>query len=64
MFGANINYAPTVEKCIKLSKGAYSLMVIYLTDQKQSTVSGVSRMSVKPKSRTKQTPETGVKFIC
>ncbi len=35
-FGANISYAPTVEKYVKLSKG--SSMVIYLTDQNNQPI--------------------------
>lgn len=37
-FGANINYAPSVEKYVKLSKGSYSSMVIYLTDQNNQPI--------------------------
>lgn len=37
-FGANINYAPSVEKYVKLSKGAYSSMIIYLTDQNNQPI--------------------------
>jgi hypothetical protein len=32
-FGSNINYSPKVEKYVKLTKGKYSSMVLYLTDQ-------------------------------
>lgn len=32
-FGANINYSPSVEKFVKLTKGSYSSMIITLTDQ-------------------------------
>ncbi len=32
-FGSNINYQPSVEKFVKLTKGTYSSMIIYLTDQ-------------------------------
>lgn len=32
-FGANINYSPSVEKYVKLTKGSYSSMIITLTDQ-------------------------------
>jgi glycosyltransferase involved in cell wall biosynthesis len=37
-FGANINYASTVEKYVKLSKGSYSSMIIYLTDQNNNPI--------------------------
>jgi hypothetical protein len=32
-FGSNINYQPSVEKFVKLTKGTYNSMIIYLTDQ-------------------------------
>lgn len=32
-FGENINYSPSVEKFVKLTKGSYSSMIITLTDQ-------------------------------
>ena len=38
LHGSNINYAPQVEKYVKLSKGAYSSMVIYLTDQNNQPI--------------------------
>jgi hypothetical protein len=37
-FGSNINYAPTVEKYVKLTKGTYSSMVLYLTDQNNNPI--------------------------
>ncbi len=32
-FGANINYQPLVENNVRLTRGSYSSMTIYLTDQ-------------------------------
>lgn len=32
-FGSNINYQPSVEKFVRLTKGTYNSMIIYLTDQ-------------------------------
>ena len=32
-FGANINYTPAIEKYVKLTKGVFKNMIIYLTDQ-------------------------------
>ena len=37
-FGQNINYAPSVEKYVKLTKGSYSSMIIYLTDQNNQPI--------------------------
>ena len=37
-FGANINYAPTVEKYVKLTRGNYSSMILYLTDQNNNPI--------------------------
>jgi hypothetical protein len=37
-FGSNINYAPTVEKYVKLTKGSYSSMILYLTDQNNNPI--------------------------
>jgi hypothetical protein len=37
-FGANINYAPTIEKFVKLTRGSYSSMIIYLTDQNNNPI--------------------------
>lgn len=37
-FGANINYSPSVEKFVKLTKGNYSSMIIYLTDQNNNPI--------------------------
>ena len=37
-FGQNINYQPSVEKFIKLTKGSYSSMVITLTDQNNNVI--------------------------
>lgn len=38
IFGQNINYAPSIEKYVKLSKGSYSSMIIYLTDQNNNPI--------------------------
>ena len=38
VFGANINYEPTVPKFVKLTKGKYSSMIISLTDQNNNTI--------------------------
>ena len=37
-FGANINYAPSIEKYVKLTKGNYSSMIVYLTDQNNNPI--------------------------
>ena len=37
-FGQNINYQPSVEKFVKLTKGSYSSMVITLTDQNNNPI--------------------------
>jgi hypothetical protein len=37
-FGANINYAPSIEKFVKLTRGSYSSMIIYLTDQNNNPI--------------------------
>ena len=37
-FGQNINYQPSVEKFVKLTKGNYSSMTITLTDQNNNTI--------------------------
>jgi len=37
-FGANINYAPSIEKFVKLGRGTYSSMIIYLTDQNNNPI--------------------------
>lgn len=37
-FGANINYAPSIEKYVKLTKGNYSSMIVYLTDQNNAPI--------------------------
>jgi hypothetical protein len=37
-FGANINYAPQIEKFVKLTKGSYSSMSLYLTDQNNNPI--------------------------
>jgi hypothetical protein len=37
-FRQNINYQPSVEKYVKLTKGSYSSMVITLTDQNDNTI--------------------------
>jgi hypothetical protein len=37
-FGQNINYQPSVEKFVKLTKGSYSSMTITLTDQNNNTI--------------------------
>lgn len=37
-FGQNINYQPSVEKFVKLSKGSYSSMIITLTDQNNDII--------------------------
>jgi len=37
-FGQNINYAPSVEKYVRLTKGSYSSMIIYLTDQNNQPI--------------------------
>ena len=37
-FGENINYNPSVEKYVKLTKGTYSSMIITLTDQNNNPI--------------------------
>jgi len=37
-FGQNINYQPSVEKFVKLTKGSYSSMIITLTDQNNNVI--------------------------
>jgi hypothetical protein len=37
-FGSNINYAPTVEKFVKLQSGNYNSMIITLTDQNNNPI--------------------------
>jgi hypothetical protein len=37
-FGENINYSPSVEKYVKLTKGSYSSMIITLTDQNNNPI--------------------------
>jgi hypothetical protein len=37
-FGSNINYQPSVEKYVKLTRGSYSSMIIYLTDQNNNPI--------------------------
>lgn len=37
-FGQNINYQPTVEKYVKLSKGSFSSMIVYFTDQNNNPI--------------------------
>ena len=37
-FGSNINYQPSVEKYVKLTRGTYSSMIIYLTDQNNNPI--------------------------
>lgn len=37
-FGSNINYSPQIEKFVKLTKGSYSSMIIYLTDQNNNPI--------------------------
>ncbi len=37
-FGANINYSPSVEKFVKLTKGSYSSMIITQTDQNNNPI--------------------------
>ena len=37
-FGSNINYQPSVEKFVKLTKGTYNSMIIYLTDQNNNPI--------------------------
>ena len=37
-FGANINYQPTIEKYVSLTKGSYSSMILYLTDQNNNPI--------------------------
>jgi len=38
VFGANINYEPTVPKFVKLTRGKYSSMTISLTDQNNNPI--------------------------
>ncbi|MFY8162160.1 MAG: hypothetical protein ACOVNU_12580 [Candidatus Kapaibacteriota bacterium] len=37
-FGSNINYQPSVEKYVRLTKGTYNSMIIYLTDQNNNPI--------------------------
>ena len=37
-FGANINFTPAIEKYVKLSRGTYSNMIIYFTDQNNNPI--------------------------
>ena len=37
-FGANINYTPAIEKYVKLTKGVFNSMIIYLTDQNNNPI--------------------------
>ena len=37
-FGANINYTPSIEKYVKLTKGVSNSMIIYLTDQNTNPI--------------------------
>ena len=37
-FGQNINYTPNIEKYVKLTKGSYNSMVLYLTDQNNNPI--------------------------
>jgi hypothetical protein len=37
-FGQNINYQPSVEKFVKLTRGSYSSMIITLTDQNNNII--------------------------
>jgi hypothetical protein len=37
-FGANINYAPSIEKFVRLGRGTYSSMIVYLTDQNNNPI--------------------------
>ena len=37
-FGANINYTPNIEKYVKLTRGTYNSMVLYITDQNKNPI--------------------------
>ncbi len=37
-FGSNINYQPSVEKFVRLTRGTYNSMIIYLTDQNNNPI--------------------------
>ena len=37
-FGSNINYQPSVEKYVRLTKGSYNSMIITLTDQNNNPI--------------------------
>jgi len=37
-FGSNINYQPSIEKFVKINKGSYNSMIIYLTDQNNNPI--------------------------
>lgn len=37
-FGTNINYTPSIEKFVKLGRGTYSSMIVYLTDQNNNPI--------------------------
>jgi hypothetical protein len=37
-FGSNINYQPSVSKFVRLTKGTYNSMIIYLTDQNNNPI--------------------------
>ena len=37
-FGANINYTPNIEKYVKLTRGTYNSMVLYITDQNNNPI--------------------------
>jgi hypothetical protein len=37
-FGQNINYQPSVEKYVRLTKGTYSSMILYFTDQNNNPI--------------------------
>jgi hypothetical protein len=38
-FGQNINYTPSIEKYVKLTKGTFNSMILYLTDQNNNPIS-------------------------
>jgi hypothetical protein len=37
-FGSNINYQPSVEKYVRLTKGSYNSMIITLADQNDNPI--------------------------
>jgi hypothetical protein len=37
-FGQNINYSPNIEKYVKLTKGTFNSMILYLTDQNNNPI--------------------------